>query len=143
MQEGLCRWWKVRRRGSPSPAQIHAVLQWVETASQRFGRFRSLEDCLEQHQVQLEVSQADHRVAGVRFRARLDLDQRRLTIFAAALDELQDHCPDRALLLRVVLFHEVFHLLCPECPEEAAAHWFAGSQAGLQTFPGLWDLKSE
>lgn len=79
-------------------------------------------------------------------RARLDLGSRRLTLFAGALDELGELCPDRPLLIRVILAHEAFHLLCPQCPgavQEAAAHWFAALLCDLPDFPGGWDLLTE
>jgi hypothetical protein len=107
--------------------------------------YSSLEDCLEQHKIHLELTQDDHRVAGVRFRARLDLHARRLTLYARSLPELAQHCPDDQRLSKVLIGHEVFHLLCPECPgriQEACAHWFTAEYNGLDDFPGLWDRHS-
>lgn len=145
-QEQLQTWWLQRRRKALESPALEAIQQWAECARERLANYGSLESCLQSAGIQLELSQQPHRVAGVRFRARLDLDARRLTLYAGALEELQSRCPDRALLTRVFLAHETFHLLCPECPgavQEAAAHWFAASLCGLAEFPGIWDLPAE
>lgn len=146
IEEQLQRWWRRRRKSELSAKQLAQISQWVETAGQRLAGYGSLEDCLERNGVHWQISQSPHIIAGVRMRAQLDLHVRRLTIYAGALDELQTPERPRKLLERVILSHEVFHLLCPECPatvQEAAAHWFAAATTGLQEFPGIWDLKSE
>lgn len=142
-KEQLRRWWIHRRRRPLSSPEEDRIDRWLHRALQRFEAFGSIEDALEQHKIILSLSQDAHEVAGVRFRARLDMHQRRLTLFADALDELQPFCPDRKQLTEVILAHELFHLLCPDCPapvQEATAHLFAARVAQIQDFPGLWDL---
>jgi len=142
-KEQLRRWWQQRRRRPLNSPEESRIDTWVSQGLDRFGPFGSIEDALEQHKIVLTLSQDAHEVAGVRFRARLDMHHRRLTLFAQALDELQAFCPDRKQLTEVILAHELFHLLCPDCPapfQEAAAHMFAARVAKLEGFPGLWDL---
>ena len=146
VEQGLNRWWKRRRNQDLSPVRRASIEDWVARSLHLLERGGGLEGCLEQHAIELELSQQPHRLAGVRFRARLDLHARRLTLYAGALDELQDRCPDRRLLSQVVVAHEVFHLLSPDCPgslAEAAAHLFAARCCGLDEFPGIWDLPRE
>ncbi|MBS2039065.1 hypothetical protein JST97_29050 [bacterium] len=146
IEEQLQRWWLSRRKSQLNANQVAQIRHWVEMARQRLCHYSSLEDCLQRHSIQWQISQSPHMVAGVRMRAQLDLNARRLTIYAGALDELQTPARPRKLVERVILSHEVFHLLCPECPamaHEAAAHWFAGLTAGLSEFPGIWDLPPE
>ncbi|MFN8606494.1 MAG: hypothetical protein U0931_03115 [Vulcanimicrobiota bacterium] len=146
IEEQFQRWWRQRRKSEPGAAQLALVQRWVQTAEQRLAGYGSMEDCLERNGIHWQISQSPHRVAGVRMRAQLDLHARRLTIYAGALDELQTPGRPRKVLERVILGHEVFHLLCPECPstiQEAAAHWFAAVTTGLQEFPGIWDLPAE
>mgnify|MGYP001235134248 CR=1 FL=1 len=142
----MLAWWRRRRKKELSLDQIREIRLWAEKAREALGHYGSLEDCLERRGIHWQISQSPHVVAGVRMRAQLDLNSRRLTIYAGALDELQTEQRSRKVLERVILSHEVFHLLCPECPgavHEAAAHWFAAEVAGLQEFPGIWDLPSE
>lgn len=146
IEEQLRRWWRRRRKTEIEPEQLAQIRRWVELASQRLAQYGSLEDCLERNGVLWQISQSPHLVAGVRMRAQLDLNAKRLTIYAGALNELETSQRPRRLVERVILGHELFHLLCPECPapvQEAAAHWFAGASAGLQEFPGIWDLGPE
>lgn len=145
-QEDLERWWQLRRGRKLRPSEFSQIQAWVDRAVRQFQAYGSLEDALEQHKLVLELSQAPHILAGVRFRARLDLHQRRLTLYARALEELAPHCPDPKLRIQTMLAHEIFHLLCPECPgpfQEASAHGFAARVCGLQSFPGNWDLEAE
>jgi hypothetical protein len=145
-EEQLRRWWLQRRRRPLSALLQEEILDWVRRARGQLSAYASLEDCLEQRGIQWEISQRHHEVAGVRFRAQLDLNTRRLTVYAGALDELERSDRPRKVVERVILSHEVFHLLCPHCPSalhEAAAHWFAAEVTGLPEFPGIWDLSSE
>lgn len=142
-EEQLRRWWRARRRKELSEPQRQLIDHWASTALTRMQAYSSPEDCLERNQIHWEITQSSHLVAGVRFRARLDLSARRLTLYAGALDELAGPARERKLVERVILAHEIFHLLCPECPalvHEAAAHWFAAEFTGLPEFPGAWDL---
>jgi hypothetical protein len=146
LDEQVEQWWLRRRGRALQPAERQALHLWVNTAAERLRPHASLEGCLQAAGVQVELSQDAHQVAGVRFRARLDAGRRRLKLYARALDELQAFCPDRALLTRVILAHETFHLLCPQCPgrlQEAAAHLFAAVHCGLEQFPGNWDYATE
>ena len=146
LEQGLRRWWKRKRNQELSPARQSEIEGWVRRSLDDLVHLGGLEACLEHHGIELELSQQPHCVAGVRFRARLDLHSRRLTMFAAALDELQERCGDRRLLSQVVMAHEVFHLLSPQCPAglaEAAAHLFAARCCGLEEFPGNWDAPGE
>lgn len=146
IEDHLAQWWQRRRKRPLTPTQTEQIRSWVQQARQRLAPYASLEDCLQQRGIAWEISQAPHILAGVRFRARLDLHHRRLTIFAGALDELAQPDRPRKLVERVILSHEVFHLLCPDCPgqlQEAAAHYFAATQNTLQEFPGIWDLKAK
>ncbi len=139
-------WWRRRRRKELNPEQFRQIEGWAEQAGTALSNYGSLEDCLQQHGIHWQISQGPHIVAGVRMRAQLDLNARRLTIFAGALDELQTEQRPRKVLERVILSHEVFHLLCPNCPgpvQDAAAHWFAALVTGLPEFPGFWDLPAE
>lgn len=139
-------WWRRRRRKELSADQFREIQRWAAVAAEALSGYGSLEDCLQQHGIHWQISQSPHIVAGVRMRAQLDLNARRLTIFAGALDELQTAERSRKVLERVILSHEVFHLLCPQCPggvHEASAHWFAAEVTGLQEFPGIWDLTPE
>ena len=139
-------WWRLRRRKDLSVGQFDQVRQWADRAQQALAQFGSLEDCLERSGIHWQISQSPHIVAGVRMRAQLDLNAKRLTIYAGALAELQSEQRPRKMVERVILSHEVFHLLCPHCPgaiQEAAAHWFAANVTGLAEFPGIWDLSTE
>ena len=145
-EEQLRVWWRRRRKKDLSPEGFQQIQLWVNQARQRLSDYGSLEDCLERNGIHWQISQSPHVVAGVRMRAQLDLNSRRLTIYAGALDELQTDARPRKVLERVILSHEVFHLLCPQCPaayQEASAHWFAAVATGLQEFPGIWDLNEE
>lgn len=142
----MLAWWRRRRRKELSSEQFRQILHWADTARVALSAYGSLEDCLERRGIHWQISQSPHVVAGVRMRAQLDLNARRLTIYAGALDELQTEQRPRKVLERVILSHEVFHLLCPDCPgalHEAAAHWFAAEATGLEEFPGIWDLGPE
>ena len=139
-------WWRRRRKKDLSLEQFRQIRRWAEAAAEALSAYGSLEDCLERRGIHWQISQSVHVVAGVRMRAQLDLNSRRLTIYAGALDELQTEQRPRKVLERVILSHEVFHLLCPDCPgavHEAAAHWFAAEVTGLPEFPGIWDLSPE
>lgn len=139
-------WWRRRRRKELTDAQFAQIGSWADRARQALSQYGSLEDCLERSGIHWQISQSPHVVAGVRMRAQLDLNARRLTIYAGALAELQTEQRVRRLVERVILSHEVFHLLCPDCPgsvHEAAAHWFAAEVTGLEEFPGIWDLTPE
>lgn len=145
-EEQLHRWWLQRRRRPLADPQKDEILRWAGHARHELNAYASLEDCLEQRGIQWEISQSNHEVAGVRFRAQLDLNTHRLTVYAGALDELERPHRPRKVLERVILCHEIFHLLCPQCPSplhEAAAHWFAAEVTGLEEFPGIWDLSTE
>lgn len=146
LEEQLREWWRRRRKKDLSSEGFQQIQGWVEAACQKLADYGSLEDCLERSGIHWQISQSPHVVAGVRMRAQLDLNSRRLTIYAGALDELQTEHRPRKILERVILSHEVFHLLCPQCPapyQEASAHWFAAVVTDLAEFPGSWDLNLE
>lgn len=134
LEEQLRGWWGTRR-----PAlQLEEVRRWTLLAESRLARHGSLDGCLADHGITLVTSSEDNLLAGLRLRARLDLDRRRLTVYLRALPELEPH----GATIPTLVAHECFHLLCPECPprwQEAAAHWFTARVARLHTFPGLWD----
>jgi len=84
---------------------------------------------------------------GSLLRAVLDLDGKRITVYGEPMRELEEAMERFPLSFgepprRIVLAHELFHLLAPGCPPERAemsAHLFATLLLKLPHYAGLLD----
>lgn len=136
--------WQRQRRGRPFPSEsldrahsrARAALAQIHSPAREELRARNI-----------RLVPADLRIGSVVVRARLELDQGRLLYDPAAARRLGEAMAwgglDRpADPLDLVLAHELFHVLEPECPEpeaEAAAHLFATELLKLDYFAGSVD----
>ena len=138
-------WWGGRRGRGWRPA-------WWEKAGREALAARAElagESCwefLSSRGFQLEFSRQPSRIGPLRLRARLNLPRRHLLVFEEALGEVAEALArlghSEVAPRDLVLAHETFHVLRPECPgqwAELAAHRFAGDLLGLPFFAGLVD----
>ena len=85
-----------------------------------------------------------HPVLGRKMRADIDIKSRVIHIYQPALTDLAERVPPGSgeLVLPLVLAHELFHALAPQCKEpELSAHLFAARVCGFPIFPGTLDME--
>jgi hypothetical protein len=118
----------------------------AEEAAVRLGD-RTMEEYLAQIGISV-VDTRDGAYGNVRLRAVLDLSHKRIMIYADALAEVERALAFFSVHLeaparQVVLAHEVFHCLMPDCPAERAdlsAHLFATLILRLRFYAGIIDV---
>lgn len=86
----------------------------------------------------VELVAADLRYGRVVVRGRIDLRAKRLLYDPTVLAELEQAMRWKGVIgdpFEIMLAHELFHLLEPDCRDEDQAHEFAGRLLGLDYHP--------